>query len=162
MVEVVRWSRSMIQAWEYALSGFMSGLTQTATEDIYRAAGGTISHGYWATAWHSIEQLGAAAKSILLTPLAWTLREEDFTPINWRLEQKYAINAQLAYFDPVEKEYKTTWRIVEFDHRPTRDELLTQLNQKIALVESPAMPGGFQLVDVIAYERGEMPTIEEW
>lgn len=161
MVEIEHWTRSMVQAWEYALAGLRSGLEQTEAYEMYKTGGGKIRTSYWSDVWHTAETIEPNADYILSMPKAWTIPEEKFTDPHWITQQAYMIQTQIGFFDPKQKKWRTEWRSLEFDARPTGKFLDYAISETLRHIGGGKIISEWELLDVIAYHTSGKVEEEE-
>jgi hypothetical protein len=160
MPDISRWSQSMTNAWEYALAGLRSGLSQTEALAQYRGGGGAIRDSSWSSIWHSGETLGENTDFIIGMPKDWTIPESRFTPIGWASMQPYVTQVQISFFDQESKQWRQEWRTLEFDQRPTGDELNAAIRDQLINAYANRAGSGWALLDISAYHTGA-ETFEE-
>ena len=161
MVEITRWTQSMVHAWEYALSGLRSGLGLTEAREMFRSGGGAIRDSSWSEIWHAAELIKANADFIMSMPSHWTIPAERMTEVAWDTQNPYVVQTQLGFFDKVQRAWRTEWRTVEFAGRPTGNELNAAIAETVMGDTLGRADIEWEMLDVIAYHSAGVAEEEE-
>jgi len=105
----------MISAWEYALSGVERGMTQTAALIDYRAGGGHIANEYWSTLYHLGTEAKESGELVTGLPFETPIPDQAYTVVDYKLERKYTVVADISYIAQDTGELKTRTISVQSD-----------------------------------------------
>lgn len=116
------WSKSVLAAWDYMVSGARQGLTATDAYQQYTAGGGKIRTSWWYAGFKEAFGMIGVRDSIMEIPKTYTIPETMSTRSGMDWTEKYIFQGEWQGVDPKTGSRFKRWVTVESNELLTKSE----------------------------------------